>query len=705
MPGTAKGQFLLFYAIFSFLLSTLHAQSSRDYFAKGLHYAKQNEYKSAIAAFESAIASDRNFANAYHQLALSYLQLGTIFGRRKATFALEKALSLEGNNILFNLDMAKLSHLKKMDGEAKSRLEKVLRLTPTHAEAHYLLGRLYMENMLWYKDMVNPQEDVIFTFEKYANEDMALARDHFEKAISYNPEFVLPYYQLAFLFYEYGDYIAMKSLLHKAISFHSKDSDLYLLLGLVYHTERKFQVAHNYFLKAMQFMSKEELHQMQSLYPVLTPNDQLKYSTLDSPQQKQLSENYWQKRDPLLLTDINERLLEHYSRLTYVKLRFGNQEEGINGRATDQGTMYIRFGAPQKTTRTRGSMGTDAGSGAEMTDNRYFTPARERWQYADFTIAFEDEYMGKNFNFMRTFNPENDGKIIFEQKIKSEPNTYELFEENSQMQIPYSMTQFKADSGKTRFELFYGMPAKKLTFYRNDSEIITKLQRGLFLFDKTKNLITQKKEIRRNTLLSIQDPQGEYLKLDRIQSTVIPGNCTIKLEVLDEFTQNYGGLEFPVHIRKFDNDSLTLSDILVANQIEQKASALYGIHDLEIVPNLYHVFHPQDMIYYYFEIYNPKTKGKQEANYQVETTVRCLEYQQNPVLNFVSSLGDIIGISNEKPGEISTIQRYSSGASVERNYSALQLADAKPGKYQLTIRVTDTIRSSNSERKVEFVIQ
>ncbi|KAA3657090.1 MAG: hypothetical protein DWQ10_14030 [Calditrichaeota bacterium] len=697
---------LLLHILLYFLISiSVFAQSSRDYYALGLRYAKQNNTRAAISAFEKAISTDRRFAKAYHQLALSYIKLGTIHGRRKATFAMEKALSLESNNVRFNLDMAKLALRKKMDGEAKSRLQKVLKLTPTNAEAHYLLGRLFTDNMLWYKDTTNPQEDIIFTFEKYATEEMQQATAHFEKAIFYKPEFVGSYYYLAFLYFEYGDFFAMKALLHKATSFHAKDSDLYLLLGLVYHTERKFHIANNYFTKAIQLMSSEERHQVQSLYPVLNPEDQLKYTVLKSSEQQKLADSYWQKRDPLLLSDVNERLLEHYSRLTYVKFRFGNFEEGKNVWTTDQGKMYIRFGAPEKKTRTRGTMGMDVGGRAQRTDKRYFVPARERWQYDDFSIAFEDEYMSEKFNFMRTFNPENDGKIIFEQKIKTEPHSYKLFNDTSTMKMPFSLTQFKADSGKTRLEIFYGLPAKKLTFYRNDAAIITKLQRGLFLLDNTRNPIHHKKEIRRNTLLSIQNPNGEYLKLDRIQSTVPPGNYNIRLEVLDEFTQNFGSIDYHLHVRNFAKESLTLSDILLANQIDQKASASFGFHDLEIIPNVYHIYKPLNRIFYYFEINNLKKNSQQETQYQVETIVRNLESPRNPVINFISSLGEILGLTNKNPGEISSIQRYSGNSPDERMHSALQITDSKPGKYRLTIRVTDTIRSSISEREVEFIIQ
>ena len=53
---------------------------------------------------------------------------------------------------------------------------------------------------------------------------------------------------------------------------------------------------------------------------------------------------FWTKRDPLYLTEFNERRLEHYGRVAYANLRFSRRLKGIRGWQTAMGKAYIKFG-------------------------------------------------------------------------------------------------------------------------------------------------------------------------------------------------------------------------------------------------------------------------------------------------------------------------------------------------------------------------
>ena len=67
----------------------------------------------------------------------------------------------------------------------------------------------------------------------------------------------------------------------------------------------------------------------------------------------ELGEAYWARVDPLLLTDHNERWLEHLAREVYAELRFGVPERELAGRDTERGDVYLRLGHPRRIVQVR----------------------------------------------------------------------------------------------------------------------------------------------------------------------------------------------------------------------------------------------------------------------------------------------------------------------------------------------------------------
>lgn len=74
----------------------------------------------------------------------------------------------------------------------------------------------------------------------------------------------------------------------------------------------------------------------------LTPDEQARRSAAPEA----FAEAYWATRDPRLLTAVNERRLEHYARLAFAELRYGDPDRGRRGWDTDPGRVVVRYGEP-----------------------------------------------------------------------------------------------------------------------------------------------------------------------------------------------------------------------------------------------------------------------------------------------------------------------------------------------------------------------
>ena len=97
-------------------------------------------------------------------------------------------------------------------------------------------------------------------------------------------------------------------------------------------------------------MNLEELALFESGDLIAEYGEQESFS---SPGEKEIiQKTFWKKKDPLFLTEVNERKLEHYCRVAYANLRFSRLHQGIEGWKTPQGQALIRYGFPLGNSQT-----------------------------------------------------------------------------------------------------------------------------------------------------------------------------------------------------------------------------------------------------------------------------------------------------------------------------------------------------------------
>ncbi|MCH8871180.1 tetratricopeptide repeat protein [candidate division KSB1 bacterium] len=671
--------------------------SSREFYRQGLLLASEGKTESAIDAFKTAVKKDGKFADAYHQLGLAYIKIGTIESRKQATFALKRALKLDKMNIQYHLDMAKLSLKKGMKGEAKKNFERALKLDPAIAEAYYHLGLLKEQEMLWYNDLISPQDEgILFTFNKYANEDLRDAKKYFAKAIESDQDFALAYYHLALIQFELSDYSAMADNLEKALEVQPDNKDFYLFLGSAYHRMNDYFLANQNFDFAKHYMSNEEFSLFESVSTVLTPEENKQYTALNLIKKNDYQRKFWKQRDPLFMTEFNERVLEHYSRFAYANLRFGYPEKGIVGWKTDQGKAYIRFGPPKSKFRTRPKLNSTLNSGGGYP----IVPSQENWNYADFNLVFEDETLNRRYKFKRHLDPDQDSKLIFEQLIKQVPESYELDIEGSPFKIPHQITQYMGENGQTKIALDFGIPRDKVTLnYAN-----VYLKKGFFVFDADWNDIAKKVESRRIPLSDQLGVKGSPFIIDRHEFQLAPESYKISLELVDESSGNIGKFRRELNVRNFDPNRLEISDLMLADNIQADSSSQDENANLKILPNLFRRFAPGQSIFVYFESYNLDLDEGGFSHYTVETILRSVKSQKNTFAKFAASVGGLFGLGNAKQTEVSTLYEYQGNSTMEPTHSSVRLADTKPGQYILVIRVKDIQSNKTVEKSITFEI-
>ncbi len=649
-----------------------------------------------IRQLERVTALDGKFAEAFHELGRAYIEQETIAGRNRAVEALERAMQLAPQNTEYRYTMAKLQLRRGAYATAKSEFRKIIKLDPMEARAYYELALFYEEDMLHYRDMISPHENATIYFYEFANKDFIEAERLFRSAIGIDPKMAEAYHHLAGLYFDAQLYEKMAELMERAVTKLST-VDLFLFLGLARQQLGKTEAAMQAYQKALELMPPADRAFFYSLQTVLAPDSLKIYEKAPDSLQTRMQQRFWTARDPLFLTEANERLLEHFGRIAYANLRYGIPEKNIAGSKalpgwkTDRGQTLVRFGHPRWRTRTRADLGTSA------TGRVTLDASKEFWNYGDFHMIFEDRFLNWNYTFAWGGPGELDGKVIFDDKIRELPERYEFPHGGRRLKLPHVIAQFRdrQNPDSTKVEIYFGIADSALYATK------PALHRGLFFFDQNWGAVRQWREKRR----LLNSPAAADHLADRWPVSMKPGAYEISLEVLDPASGRSGAERENIVIEDFSAERLHMSSVVLAVSDSSSSDLeLYRDGDVHLTPVFLQEFFDETPIYVYYEIYNLALDDGGQSRYHIDYVVEPAPENKGLISRAVIRLGKLLGWRRQSVAIGSTFEA-TGGSQDEKLYQRLEILGQPAGQYHLTIRVTDRVSGQSASRRVSLAIK
>jgi len=291
----------------------------------GYAYLKEKKPDPAMQAFEQAILLDHKLAEAYNGLGLVYQERPK--ERYTAIRYYQKALQYDRDYVQARYNMALLRQALE-EHDVKHDVEKILAIDPDFAPAYKLLGE-------WHEVYEEDFEQAAIYYARY----MSLA--------PHDPE---GQRLLANVYLRAKNFDRIVDLLTDYIDAHPEEVPVLSVLaqacvelGRLEWAKRYFddflkgttEAERSYYMDPWALMSKAEV----GAFELLGPSDREEFLT-----------KYWLERDPDLTTSTNERQLEHFRRVWFVRQNFSKGKEPWDRR----GETYIRFGEPDF--RTTSSM-------------------------------------------------------------------------------------------------------------------------------------------------------------------------------------------------------------------------------------------------------------------------------------------------------------------------------------------------------------
>ncbi len=621
--------------ILTYLITTPAWTSEVDsLFHDALSRMNESEPKESVEEFKQVLKKDGKYAPALAQLTRLYIRLDTPEFRRRAVEASEKAIRIDPENLQYQLLHGEALWNRGFQREAKAHYEKVIEKFPNAAVAAYDAGRHIFGEYMITRDRIIQRRGAIRTFAKNEYDQAVML---FEKSLETDPDYQDSYYLLGLAHLEHRRIPAMQRVMRRMMRRFPGDINAQLFMAYSHQLQRNLPEANKLYEQAIAAMEPEQRKMMESVDIIASKEDSARIAKAmqigDDGEWKDSAAltQFWNKNDPLFLTDHNERRMEHYGRVAYANLRFSVPARNIEGWKTIRGQTYIKYGKYQR--RVTG----------------VYPMFKEAWYYDGYHFVFQSVNGVDGWGFAGEVGPSSTvdvtraaGRGSFGSSPRrsrssrssrsSIPRSQRILDEyydiknrsafkkveahfvdpfhSRKYTLPHQITAFRAGKNM-RMEIAYAIPTGKLK--ANDDQMIV-MDEGLFMFDYLW------RDLYRNVRpIGQKRPSGknaqQYL-LSRRAMTLPQGTYNVVVEVGDRTSGSIGTFRTE-RLLTVSQSSLDMSDLLLAQKIEMINPFPEKRTDLSITPNPLRAYRTGQSASVYLEIYNLKKDEFGRTQYQI----------------------------------------------------------------------------------------
>ena len=238
---------------------------------------------------------------------------------------------------------------------------------------------------------------------------------------------------------------------------------------------------------------------------------------------------------------------------------------------------------------------------------------------------------------------------------------------------------FEGDGKNSRLEVYVEVPLNQLSARKG----VGRIERGIAVFDE--NWVTKYERV--DTI--------DYQPSEEIGSTAVsefavnipPGSYIVGTQLKDPATGRYGSSLRRLDVTAYPFEELAMSDIQMAGEVyDDFVEAFKG--GLGIIPRLSRLYGKEKPVMFYYEIYGLVKDDFGQRRYRVEYHI-APRTNQKPLVKVLRSVGKILGVEGEQTVTISTEQI--GARPTENSYLEIDVSKSEPGDYDLSITVTDLV--------------
>lgn len=645
------------------------------YLQYGFEQLALGDTTAALEYMQRARFELRDDPRVLFHIARLYAADGTIRGRARARTLLEAAIRADPRNAQYRAELGILMRRQRYVRASTKALVEAVALDSTLARAWAVLG-------------LNLQEEYLDRIEGAALRDSAIAC--YERALRLDEDDVDSRYRLAFLYMHRRDYTEAREL----VAPYTYGRDCPVRFGLLWIAIQfrtgQFDAAQSLLDDLLDCMPWEERESWIGLKPLMHPDSMSSYTTLTDAQRDSACVGFWWARDPTPTTLANERLIEHISRAVESNTFFAVELLGREGRASDRGEVYLRYGPPSEMNRTLYGRGWE-------------------WRYPSgdpddpTTFVFVDSYHnGDYLRVRRTALSDFSEEITFE----STPEVSNIQFRQREGSWQYAMRQFRASGGRTALEIAYVV---------EPTPFLEAVQLDVAAWRGPNDIAVSQRTTPRGEQMYLL-PDGR--QIGRMRVELAPRQYVIGLQAIaireedviappqadgriDRGKVAWVALERDtLQLYPFALDALDMSDIMLAHDVRDGIGGLFDMGGVLAVPRV-HSEVRSTALHLYFEAYPPEALLRARAALVVTYTVRPLPPTTWTFWDQFRS--DFRRRMNpEQRAVVQARFTFQPREAIERQRLSIDISTLEPGPYALTVELVDPASGQSTSRSAAF---
>jgi GWxTD domain-containing protein len=483
------------------------------------------------------------------------------------------------------------------------------------------------------------------------------------------------------------------------------DPDGSLFLGLALHMQYEDERAAAAFARGIEAMDDSRRTDFVDVRRFVAAEDSAGIRDPDA-----YATSFWASRDPRLLSEVNERMTEHYARRVLADLLFDAPDRV--GSRTMQGDLIVRYGLPFNAAAVLSPYGI----AGDMKSGSFKT-----WQWDDWQIMLEDPFRSGEF---RPYSPPasaysqvdsrgvpvlggTDYETEARVRRRDVPERYVHQDPGRRVDLPYTITVFAdsaiavRDNPGSDIVVTYGIPIDSDA--PETGVLPDSLETGVFLSDRSGVRIAQTAPVLGLSADAINRTAATRLWTGISVLSAPAGSWGITIEFETEDRSSLGWSRDSVHVPVYHPDSLALSDLLLAYLVEESDSptgpGTFVRNDLAIRPAPWNVFDVGQPIYIYFEAYGLQEDAPGRSSYEVEAVLVPADTRSG----FSALAARILG--RDSNAAVSVRFELAGSAPVDAQYLILVTQGVAPGDYQLQLTIHEgaSMRRAVSSRTIRIV--
>jgi len=374
---------------------------------------------------------------------------------------------------------------------------------------------------------------------------------------------------------------------------------------------------------------------------------------------------FWRASDPLLLTDVNERLLAHAARVTYAAMKFDVPLLDAMGLDTDAGFMLVRYGRPWRKWMVGAG---DIQRQLIWAMDSVTPPMRLQRSITMRRWRFQEE----TDHLMRSW-----ANLVPERWDPHE--AFDTFDS-----LPVEVARFE-ENGREVLDV-YALWRNPYTDIQPDT-----LRVGFFLTGPmVEPLLDQRRTV---------TARRESLRL-KFRAPLSPAQYGYRVETLTGPLRAAGRVRGRIDVTAPATDSLRMSDLLLGRSFQEPPRTIVHRDSLRLDP-LYDLrLTPGDSLVVYWETYGLRSDSTGTVRYHV--TLDAREASEGAVAEVIARLGAAIGVGRRSGLRLEWDVASDGQDGVRRDVLVMDPAAWSPGEYLVRVRIDEPAsgRVAIAERRV-----